>query len=523
MAYARQGKWAEAREGFKSSEGAMAALPIELQQLAMREAVRSSIEVHDFNGAAKLLNDFETLGVPSAMEPSIDVLTGRLDEGLGRTEDALNAYRTAAESHDRRNAAQGHLREIELRFSLGDIPRKDMITELETLTTVWRGDETEVEGLKLLAHLYTEDGRYRNAFHTMRTAMMAHPNSDMTRKIQDEAAVTFDSLFMAGKGDSLPPIEALGLFYDFRELTPIGRRGDEMIRKLVDRLVAVDLLDQAAELLQHQVDHRLQGAARAQVATRLAVIYLMHHKPDLALATLQSTRTTDLSNELRDQRLLLEARALSDLGRHDLALEVIANLNGREAIRLRSDILWAAKRWRQAAEQIELLYGERWRDFTPLSVNERADILRAAIGFSLAEEPISLQRFRDKYAAKMTEDADRRAFDIVSGPIGTSSSDFQNVAKTVASVDTLDAFLNDMRARYPDSAALPPAPAPTPKPQASAPNTVAPVEAAIAAAKKPNMSSSPLPPKAPQGVPLKPDPTPTGSIPRLPKARPIAR
>ena len=120
---------------------------------------------------------------------------------------------------------------------------------------------------------------------------MAHPNSDLTRKIQDEAAVTFDSLFLAGKGDALPPIEALGLFYDFRELTPIGRRGDEMIRRLADRLVAVDLLDQAAELLQHQVDHRLQGAARAQVATRLAVIYLMNHKPDRALATLQATRT----------------------------------------------------------------------------------------------------------------------------------------------------------------------------------------------------------------------------------------
>ena len=69
----------------------------------------------------------------------------------------------------------------------------------------------------------------------------------------------------------MPAIDALSLFYDFRDLTPVGRRGDEMIRKLADRLVSVDLLDQAAELLQHQVDNRLQGAARAQVAVRLAV------------------------------------------------------------------------------------------------------------------------------------------------------------------------------------------------------------------------------------------------------------
>ena len=32
----------------------------------------------------------------------------------------------------------------------------------------------------------------------------------------------------------------------------------------------------------------------------------MNRKPDRALATLQATRTAELSNELRDQRLLLE-------------------------------------------------------------------------------------------------------------------------------------------------------------------------------------------------------------------------
>src|SRR5262249_8788395 len=160
---------------------------------------------------------------------------------------------------------------------------------------------------------------------------------------------------LAGKGDVLPAIDALALFYDFRELTPIGRRGDEMIRRLADRLVSGDLLFQATELLQHQVDHRLQGAARAQVAARPAVLHPMDRKPDRALATLLATRTAELNNELRNQRLLLEARALSETGRHDVALEVVANIPGREAIRLRSDIYWAAKRWNKAAEQIELL------------------------------------------------------------------------------------------------------------------------------------------------------------------------
>ncbi len=547
IALARQGRWSEAHERFKDVATALGGLPIELQRMALREQLHAAIEMRDFTGADHVINELQTLGVPAEMQASIAVLVGRLDEGLGRNEDALTNYRTAGASRDKRAAAQGRLREIMLRFAMGDMPRKDVVDQLETLTTVWRGDETEVAGLKLLAHLYTQDKRYREAFHVMRAAMMAHPNSDLTNKIQDEAAATFEKLFLNGKGDALPPIDALALFYDYRELTPIGRSGDEMIRKLADRLVSVDLLGQAAELLQHQVDHRLHAAARAQVATRLAVVYLMDRKPKRALAALRTTRTDGISNELRKQRLLLEARSLSETGRHDLALEMIVNIKGSQAIRLRADILWAAKRWRQAAEQIELLYGERWRDFAPLSEAERIDILRAAIGYALGDEAIGQARFRDKYAAKMADTPDRRAFEVVTAPVGTSAVEFKNVARTVAGADTLDEFLSDMRKRYPDSVPLAPAgagakgkaaPAPAkPSPQAAkAPagkqgakqggKQAVPEKAAEnmkAKAKPDPAAASPLPPKVPAGVPVKPEPASTGSIPRLPKRRAAGR
>src|SRR5581483_1626235 len=262
--------------------------------------------------------------------------------------------------------------------------------------------------------------------------------------------------FLAGRGDALPAIDALSLFFDYRELTPIGRRGDEMIRRLAERLVSVDLLDQAAALLQHQVDHRLQGAARAQVATRLAVIYLLNRKPLKAQAVLRATRTGDLSRALRNQRLLLEARALSDTGRHDFALEVISGIESREAERLRADICWAARRWQKAAEQIELLYAERWRSSEPLDADERSDILRAGVGYALAEDSIGIARLREKYAAKFADPADRHAFSVVTGGLGTDSAEFRKVAHLVASAGTLDAFLRDMRARYPEVGTLAP-------------------------------------------------------------------
>jgi tetratricopeptide (TPR) repeat protein len=450
LTLARQAKWPEAVDAFRNVEGALSALPLELQRIALKEAMRAAIEVGDFPTAVRRLNDFKIIGQSAEIEPTLSVLAGRLAEAVGRSHDALAAYRFAAASSDRPAAAQGRLREIALRYSLGDTKKADYVGELENLTTAWRGDETEVEALQTLARLYTEQDNYREAFHVMRVALTAYPNSPLTRNIQSEAAKTFDALFLAGKGDALPAIDALGLFYDFRDLTPIGRRGDEMIRRLAERLVSVDLLDQGAELLQYQVDNRLQGAARAQVATRLAVIYLMNHKPANAQAVLRATRTADLSNEIRVPRLMIEARALSDLGRNDFALEVISSLEGRESLRLRSDIYWASRNWQKAAEHIELLYGDRWKSFEPLSDVERADMLRIGVGYALAEDKLGAARLRDKYAAKMAEGPDGRAFDVVTGGLGSNSPEFREVARLVAGGDTLSGFLRDLKARYPE-------------------------------------------------------------------------
>jgi hypothetical protein len=324
---------------------------------------------------------------------------------------------------------------------------------------MWRRDALDVRALEMMARIYSDTGHYGESLAAAKTAIQLDPNSEMSRQGQEAAQDLFAQIFLGTKGDDLPPVDALGMFYEFRELTPIGRRGDEMIRRLADRLVAVDLLDQASELLQYQVDHRLEGAARAQVAARLAMVYLTGRKPDRAIAALRTTRIADLSGELRTQRLLLEARAQSDVGRHDLALDIISNITGREAIRLRSDIYWASRRWREASEQIELYYADRWRDFKPLNPIEKSDVIRAVVGYALAEDAIGLARFREKYAPLMSGDADRAAFETASKPTSTTSAEFATIAKMAASVDTLDGFLREMKTRFPDATAratLPP-------------------------------------------------------------------
>ena len=451
LAYARQGKWADAREKFKNVEFAIASLPLDLQRNVTAEAMHAALEVRDYAGAAKRRAELDVIGVPAAQKPAIDVLRGRLAEAMGQEKDALDDYKSAIASPDRQAAAEAQQLQIALKQKRDEINQADALRELETLSVMWRGDAIEVKTLQMLALIYNDSGRYTESLSAARTATKLQPNSESSRRAQDSASALFSQIFLSQKGDNLPPIDALSLFYEFRELTPIGRRGDEMIRRLADRLVAVDLLDQAAELLQYQVDHRLEGAARAQVASKLAMVYLTNRKPDLAITTLRSTRIADLSGELRQQRLLIEARAQSDIGRHDLAIDIISNIGGREAIRLRSDIYWAARQWREASEQVELYYGDRWRDFKPLNTVEKGDVIRAVVGYALADDVIGLARFREKYAPLMSGETDKIAFDIASSPAASNSAQFAAIAKMAASVDTLDGFIRDMKARFPDA------------------------------------------------------------------------
>jgi hypothetical protein len=462
LGLSRMGRFSEAREGLRNVAAASAALPLELQRFALKESVRCAVEVGDFAVAQRQLNDFDAIGAPPEMKGALAVLSGRVAEGLGKIDDALGAYALAAGSRDAPAVAQGQLRQTQLRHRLHRIKPEEATEQLERLAAGWRGDDTELEALQLLATLYTDADRFRDAFQVMRVAIAAHPRAMLTQHIQDQAAKTFEAVFSGPRGEKLPPAEALALFYDFRGLTPPGGRGDTMIRRLAERLIGMDLLKQASELLQHQVDHRLKGAARAEVAARLATVYLMDRKPEQALAALRASRMSGLSEDLRHKRLLLEARSLSEVGRHDLALEIIEDMSGREVARLRADIHWNARHWRLAAEQIERLYGERWRDFAPLDAFERTDVLRAAIGYALAEDTIGLDRFRQKYAAKMAEGRDRRLFEVLTAPLSARGEEFAAVAKSASSVDTLGAFLRDLRERFPEPAdkmsAAPPPP-----------------------------------------------------------------
>jgi tetratricopeptide (TPR) repeat protein len=476
---AAQRRWPQALTGFRRSGVVLDAYPESLQAALRLQAAQAAIEVRDYVYADSELTNVAPM-VGSDRRNAFLLLRARLDEALGHPDVAVDIYRRLAETAERPVSAEATLRWVELALRHRMMDPAEAIPRLEILSVIWRGDEVELGTLGRLGRLYAEAGRWREAFLTARRANLMYADHEITRALHDEAARLFEDLFLSGKGDTLSRVEALALYFDFREFTPIGRRGDEIVRRLADRLVELDLLDQAANLLQHQVDNRLFGAARATVAARLATVRLMDGKPAQALEALRATRLPELPRSVNRARLLLEARALSDLSRTDLALEVLQGESGLEIDRLRADVLWSGRRWRDAGEAHEMLIGTRWQGREPLGDQDRIDVMRAAIAYSLAEDQLALDRVRAKFTAKMADSADARTFAFLTQPNAASTTAFRELARRVTSADTLADFLSEYRKRYPDAAAadrprregLPPEGTPaegTPRPQAQGP------------------------------------------------------
>jgi len=443
--------WPTALKNVRRAHTVIGYYPLDLQSEFDLAGAHAAIESNDFGTAGKLLSEIDIDHADRSVVARFDLLRARIADIGGRSEEALTLYDNVMDSDDRPSAAEASYRSLRIRHRDGELETKDVAVELDRLTTLWRGDETELLALRFFAELSSQTGNYRRAFEAMKAAVYADANAETTRLTQDDMGAVFETLFLDGKANELPAVEALSLFYDFRELTPIGRRGDEIVRRLANRLVTVDLLGQAAELLRHQVDNRLKGAARAQIAADLAVIYMLDERPDLALVTIGKTRQAQLPTALERQRRLVEARAHSEIGKYDIAMEILKSLHGPDVDRLRADVLWTAKRWGKAGEALEVMYGGRWTSPEPLNTAEIVDILRAGIAYSLAGDDLGLDRLRSKYTTKLSQSPHSSAFEVVTRPIKAQGVEFETIARKIAAIDTMNQFLKDYRQQYLDA------------------------------------------------------------------------
>lgn len=394
---AKLGDNAGAREQFAHGRSALFQFAPEWKARFARVEAEAALAVGDMATARTQLGIAGGEQVSENEKAAIHLDQARLDEAQNDTDQALALYDEVAKSTYGAMAAPALLHATELRLAKGKLAPADAVTTLDSLRFRWRGDGNELETVRALGHIYLSQGRYREALDALRSAGQRSPDQPGSLAVSNDLSAAFRALFLDGQADGLQPIQALALFYDFRQLTPVGADGDLMLRKMVRRLVDVDLLDQAADLLKWQVDNRLNGVPKAQVATDLAVIDLMDRRPEEALDAINSSRTTLLPTALNAQRRVVEARALLALGRADHALELLQGDKSPEAADVRAEASWKQRSWPQAGALIEGQLGDRWKHPEPLSGEDQGRLMRAGVAYSLAGDDVGLARLRTRY------------------------------------------------------------------------------------------------------------------------------
>jgi hypothetical protein len=446
LARAELGHWEAARAQFSLAGAIVDAFGEDLRTDFRAMAAIAALKGGDAGSAEHYASGFPADPQSQKAKAQILLVNAMIADARGNADAAAGRYDMAIANGYPPVAARARLGKALMLHKAGELDTEALARELESLRYAWRGDALELDVLTQLAALRLEQGKTGDALKLMRTATDNFPDSDEAHKMNMRMSDIFADYFLSEAAQEMQPVQALAFFESFKELTPIGQRGDELIRNLAERLVEVDLLSQAAHLLDYQVANRLHGGvAKAQVAARLASIFLSDQQPARALAALRATKQNLLPEALAERRMLLETRALADLKQYDNALELMDGKKGKLIERLRADVLWDAGRWPEAGAAIEAVLGDTWKIDEPLSTEARLLAMRGAIAYSLAGDETGLASLRAKYGQAMSESADASAFAVVSEPIVKQGVAFREMASRIASVDTLDRFLASLK------------------------------------------------------------------------------
>ncbi|WPY00162.1 Tetratricopeptide repeat-containing protein [Candidatus Trichorickettsia mobilis] len=296
----------------------------------------------------------------------------------------------AQKEDDPFNQVRAEMELVKLQVSKKEISLAEATKRLEALRFLWRGDTLEYDLLLLLAGYYRDQNDSMNALRTYMYISNAFNNQLSNFYITSEMVKIFNGIFLpGGTVEKMSPFEAVSLFNEFKELNPIGVQGDEIILLIARKLMELDLLDQAVELLKHQVSYRLTGEKRIINADHLAIALLMDKKPLEAIKVLDETDKDNFKFDEHKYRLRLKAKALIDTNQYLEALDVLAEDDSKDAQILKKESLFQAEKWKEYIDLVAPIVNNIAKD----KINDGAmiqDILRLAIAYYMINDQPAL-------------------------------------------------------------------------------------------------------------------------------------
>lgn len=411
-------------------------------------AIHAAYRMGDTVLMEKFYGLVEELSLSATQLTELDYWRARMTENTGDWEKAIPEYEKIAKSGVRRISAVAQLALVNARYKHKKNTSREAIDALEKLRFSWRGDDFELELLQRLGELYVDQHEYRAGLETLKLAATYFRKSSKTRELTGTMGTIYRDLFLNGKADNMDPIKAVALHNDYPELTPLGADGDRISRRLADRLVSVDLLSDAIEVLEHQVFQRLKGVAQSDVATRLAMIHIMNDAPAEALKVLRVTRQSETPDDIERRRTLIESRALIELARFEEAEVVLEDESGEDVDALRASIYWKMEDWPRVVKSGQAKLSKHKNAGGELESDQRMIILRLALAHYLEGDNAGLDKVRGQYLDPMKGGLYADAFELITNRQEKTGPDARQLTETIAGVAQLENFMTSYRDEF---------------------------------------------------------------------------
>ncbi|HAX90939.1 MAG TPA: hypothetical protein DCY07_01860, partial [Rhodospirillaceae bacterium] len=440
--------WKASGELFDLSIDAFYGYPEPLRTRFMLLAVEAAIATDSDKAASEWLARIEEKEYPVSAKPAVRYLRGVLYSKAGHAELAEKLWRQVARGTDRLYKIRAELALVDLGVATKSLTPAQAVDRLEGLRFAWRGDDLEFDILRRLGGYYLEAKDFKGGFAVLTQALRLFPSSVQGTTLRGQMVKTFHDIYMTELGGDLSPIDALSLYTDYKTLIPAGEEGNDVRRNLSERLVDIDLLDQASKLLEDLIKNSTKPEEKARTLSRLAGIKLLDHKADAALALLDQSQAdvATLSQEIKDERQLLRARALSETGKYQEALAVLPAGSGQSTLLLRADMALRAKQWGDATKALMELVGPPPKAGAALREEQAQWLIHAAIAMAQNADFTGLDKLASDYSTAMDKTSKANLFHVLTRPEKmTQMKDIYAAQSRLTEVDMFRGVLDSYR------------------------------------------------------------------------------
>ena len=348
----------------------------------------------------------------------------------GYPRNAIRALKEISDSADLKHSALARFESSRLSNRLGFLSTSQTIETLERLYYVWGNKQFKLTLLKTLADLYTNTNDYYSAIRKLNQSLNLEEDDAKADTLKRMITI-FEEIYVNNRADNMPILKSLALYQDFEWLAPQSQYYNEIVQKLADRLVAVDLIPRARQLLSRQLKYgRLSNEERTKTGTRLALINLFEENPAEALQILDATEYPDIPESMKRHRKIIRAKTLADLGNIKDAIKLLQDDYSKNALLMKSEFYWKNKEWSKASDTIRHLIDQP-QEGKKLSEEQIYYILDWATALNMAGKTPALLRLRNKFMPYFKDTKHYSTFSILTSNLEYDKIDLKAINQVI--------------------------------------------------------------------------------------------